>query len=76
MVNDVEAINKVVEEFSSDIQKATAASAPKRLPSNDTNPRLSASTQSETALKGGWRGSGKSQGTPLWKPRSAATRRR
>jgi hypothetical protein len=53
MVNDVEAINKVVEEFSSDIQKATAASAPKRLPSNDTNPRLSASTQSETALKGG-----------------------
>jgi hypothetical protein len=51
VVNDEEAIDKCVEELTSAIQEATAASAPKRRPRVDPRPPLPASIQDEIRLK-------------------------
>jgi hypothetical protein len=51
VVNDEEAIDKCVEELTSAIQEATAASAPKHRPRADPQPPLPASTQDEIRLK-------------------------
>jgi hypothetical protein len=51
VVNDEEAIDKCVEELTSAIQEAIAASAPRRRPHADTRPPLPASIQDEIRLK-------------------------
>jgi hypothetical protein len=51
VVNDEEAIDKCVEELTSAIQEATAASAPRRRPRADPRPPLPASIQNEIRLK-------------------------
>jgi hypothetical protein len=51
VVNDEEAIDKCVEELTSAIHKATAASAPKRRPRVDPRTPISASIQDEIRLK-------------------------
>jgi hypothetical protein len=51
VVNDEEAIDKCVEELTSTIQEATAASAPRRRPGADPRPPLPASIQDEICLK-------------------------
>jgi hypothetical protein len=51
VVNDEEAIEKCVEELTSAIQEATAASALKRRPRADPRPSLPASIQDEIRLK-------------------------
>jgi hypothetical protein len=51
VVKDKEAIDKCVEELTSTIQEATAASAPKRRPRADPRPSLPASIQDEIRLK-------------------------
>jgi hypothetical protein len=51
VVNDEEAIDKCVEELTSTIQEATAASAPSRRPRADPRPPLPASIQDEILLK-------------------------
>jgi hypothetical protein len=51
VVSDEEAIDKCVEELTSAIQEATAASAPRRRPRADLRPPLPASIQDEIRLK-------------------------
>jgi hypothetical protein len=51
VVNDEEAIDKCVEELTSTIQEATAASAPRRRPRADPRPPLTTSIQDEILLK-------------------------
>jgi hypothetical protein len=51
VVNDEEAIDKCVEELTSAMQEATAASAPKRRPRADPRPPLPARIQDEILLK-------------------------
>jgi hypothetical protein len=51
VVNDEEAIEKCLEELTSAIQEATAASAPKRLPRADPRTPLPASIHDEIRLK-------------------------
>jgi hypothetical protein len=51
VVNDEEAIDKCVEELTSAIQDATAASAPRRRPRADLRPPLPASIHDEIHLK-------------------------
>jgi hypothetical protein len=51
VVNDEEAIDKCVEELTSAIHEATAASAPKRRHRADPRPPLPASIQDEIRLK-------------------------
>jgi hypothetical protein len=51
VVNDEVAIDKCVEELTSAIQEATAASAPKRRPGADPRPPLHDSIQDEIRLR-------------------------
>jgi hypothetical protein len=51
VVKDEEAIDKCVEDLTSAIEEATAASAPKRRPRADPQPPLPASIQDEIRLK-------------------------
>jgi hypothetical protein len=51
VISDEEAIDKCVEELTSAIQEATAASAPKRRPRADLRPPLPAGIQYEIRLK-------------------------
>jgi hypothetical protein len=51
VVNDEKAINKCIEELTSPIREATAASAPRRRPHADPRPPLPASIQDEIRLK-------------------------
>jgi hypothetical protein len=51
VVVDEEGIDKCVEELTSAIQEATAASAPRRRPRADPRPTLPASIQGEIRLK-------------------------
>jgi hypothetical protein len=64
VINDEESIDKCVEELSSAIQEALAASAPKRSPRADQRSPLPAGIRDEIHLKIG-DSSGKSQGIPL-----------
>jgi len=59
------AIDTCVEDFSSTVLMAVAASTPKCCPRDDPRPPILAGIQDEIRLKNGCRGSGRSLGTPL-----------
>jgi hypothetical protein len=65
VANNEEAIDKYVEELTSAIQEATAASATKRRPRADSRPTLPTSIHDEICLKYRLRRTGKSRETAL-----------
>jgi hypothetical protein len=74
LVNDEEAIDKCVEEMTSAIQEATAASVPKRRPRADPRPPLPASIQDEICLKNRLRRQWQVTRDPALKPSSTASK--